>query len=147
MVASARERLSRITCEQLVSPPHLDLADASVDAVLLFTVLTCVPTDEGQRAVLGELRRVLRPGGLLYISDLWLQTDARNVQRYVCHHSKYGRYGVFDLPEGVTVRHHDRRWVKVLTADYQTVALDEIMVQTMNGHPARGFQWFGRKPR
>jgi hypothetical protein len=58
--------------------------------------------------VLQELRRVLRAGGLLYISDLWLQTDARNVQRYVCDHPKYGRYGVFDLPEGVTVRHHDR---------------------------------------
>ena len=32
-----------------------------------------------------------------------------------------------------------------LTAGFQQVALDEMMVQTMNGHPAKAFQWFGRK--
>ena len=117
-----------------------------MDAVLLFTVLTCVPTDEGQRAIVGEVGRVLRPGGLLYISDLWLQSDARNVQRYVRDESKYGVYGVFDLPEGVTVRHHARRWIEVLTEAYQPMALDDIQVQTMNGHQANGFQWFGLKP-
>jgi hypothetical protein len=52
---------------------------------------------------------------------------------------------VFDLPEGVTVRHHDPRWLEALTQDFDTLALDQIDVQTMNGHPARGFQWFGLK--
>ena len=146
MIAAARKRLPGLTLEPLVNPPHLDLPDASIDAVILFAVLTCVPSDRGQRALLGELRRVLRVGGLLYISDLWLQTDARNVQRYVRDQPKYGTYGVFDLPEGVTVRHHDPDWVSALTADYHAVALDQIAVLTMNGHPARGFQWFGLKP-
>ncbi len=145
MIAAARQRVPGITLEQLVSPPFLEHPDASVDVVVLFAVLTCVPTDGAQRALLGELRRVLRIGGLLYISDLWLQTDARNVQRYVRDQPKYGRYGIFDLPEGVTVRHHDPGWVEVLTAGYHAVALDEITVLTMNGHPARGFQWFGLK--
>jgi hypothetical protein len=117
-----------------------------VDAVLLFTVLTCVPTDEGQQAIVREVSRVLRPGGLLYISDLWLQPDARNIQRYVRDEPKYGLYGVFDLPEGVTVRHHDRRWIDVLTQTYEPAGLDDVQVQTMNGHPANGFQWFGLKP-
>lgn len=43
------------------------LSSTSVDAVLLFTVLTCVPTDDGQQAIVREAGRVLRPGGLLYI--------------------------------------------------------------------------------
>jgi SAM-dependent methyltransferase len=145
MIAAARKRLPGLTLEQLVNPPYLDFPDASIDAVVLFAVLTCVPSDSGQLALIGELRRVLRVGGLLYISDLWLQTDARNVQRYVRDQPKYGRYGVFDLPEGVTVRHHDPDWLEVLTTGYRAVALDEITVLTMNRNPARGFQWFGLK--
>ncbi|MCX6539039.1 MAG: class I SAM-dependent methyltransferase [Acidobacteria bacterium] len=112
MVAAARQRFPSIVVEQLVDSPRLALAEASVDATLLFTVLTCVPSDEGQRGILRELGRVLRPGGLLYISDLWLQSDVRNIQRYVRDEPTHGTYGVFDLPEGVTVRHHDRQWIE-----------------------------------
>ena len=82
---------------------------------------------------------------LLELSDLWLQEDARNVERYVRDQPKYGVYGVFDLPEGVTVRHHSREWIDRLTRGYRRVALDEAVVLTMNGHEARGFQWFGLK--
>jgi SAM-dependent methyltransferase len=145
MIAMARERFPAITFEELVSPPHLDLPDLSLDAVLLFSVLTCVPTDDGQRAIVSEAVRVLRPGGLLYISDLWLQTEERNRERYNRDERKYGTYGVFDLPEGVTVRHHDPRWIEALTRDFDELALDPIDVQTMNGNPAKAFQWFGLK--
>jgi SAM-dependent methyltransferase len=145
MIALARERFPALTFAELTSPPHLPLPDASVDATLLFAVLTCVPTDQGQRAIFEEVGRVLRPGGLFYVSDLWLQTDERNTERYVRDQPKYGTYGVFDLPEGVTVRHHDPCWIEALTRDFDTLALDHINIQTMNDHPAKGFQWFGLK--
>jgi SAM-dependent methyltransferase len=142
MVAMARERFPRIRFDQLNSA-KLPLANASVDAALLFSVLTCVPTDEGQRAIVAEVGRVIRPGGLFYISDLWLQTDERNIKRYLRDERKYGVYGVFDLPEGVTVRHHDPQWIATLTRDFDTLALDQVEVVTMNGNPAKAFQWFG----
>lgn len=145
MVAMARERFPAITFSEMVSPPHIPLADASVDATLLFAVLTCVPTNWGQLAIVEEVCRVLRPGGLLYLSDLWLQTDERNRERYARDEPKYGTYGVFDLSEGVTVRHHDPRWIETLTQDFETLAVDHINIQTMNGNPAQGFQWFGLK--
>src|SRR5437762_1915350 len=50
MVAMARERYPAITFEQM-NGTDLPLADASVDATLLLSVLTCVPTDEGQRMI------------------------------------------------------------------------------------------------
>lgn len=142
MIATARAQYPEIAFEQIESPT-IPLPDASVDGVLLFSVLTCIPTDEGQRELLKEVNRVLSRGGLLYISDLWLQTDERNLTRYERDEQKYGVYGVFDLPEGVTVRHHDAKWIETLTSDFTTVALDEIEVVTMNGNPAKAFQWFG----
>lgn len=145
MVALARERFPLITFEVISGPPQLDLSDASVDAVLLFSVLTCVPTDYGQRAIIREAARVMRPGGLLYVSDLWLQTDERNTVRYLAGQLKYGTHGVFDLPEGVTVRHHDPRWIEELTQDFDKLEVDSIDVHTMNGNAAQGFQWFGSK--
>ena len=55
--------------------PHLTLVrndgltlpfrDRAFDAVLLFAVLTCIPSDDDQRMLLAEVRRVLRPGGIL----------------------------------------------------------------------------------
>lgn len=145
MVVAARERFPAVAFHQLDDPPHVGVADASLDAVLLFSVLTCVPGDAGQQAVMQEAARALAVGGLLYVSDLWLQRDRRNIARYEAGIEKHGVYGVFDLPEGVTVRHHDRRWIDTLTGGFERVALDEIQVATMNGNLAGGFQWFGRK--
>jgi len=145
MIEAARRNFPAIPFEVLDDYQHVQLDDASVDAVLLFAVLTSVPTDDGQRAILSEITRVLRPNGILYISDMFLQTDSRNLDRYVDGEKKYGIYGVFDLSEGVVVRHHERSWIEKLTADYETLNLEEITVPTMNLNPAAIFQWFGRK--
>jgi SAM-dependent methyltransferase len=146
MIAAARARFPEIEFNVLESS-EIRLPKESVDCALLFSVLTCVPTDDGQQALVAELHRVLRPGGLLYISDLWLQSDERNLTRYARDEAKYGKYGVFDLPEGVTVRHHDPAWIATLTSDFEQVALDEIEVVTMNHNPAQAFQWFGLKKK
>jgi hypothetical protein len=36
---------------------------------------------------------------------------------------------------------------EILTSEYESFALDRVEVQTMNGHPAVAFQWFGLKPK
>jgi SAM-dependent methyltransferase len=144
MIAAARENFPSISFEVLADFQKVNLPDSTVDAVLLLSVLTCVPTDDGQRAIMSEITRLLPSGGVLYISDLFLQTDSRNVERYIANEKKYGIYGVFDLREGATVRHHERAWIETLTSGFAVLALEEIPVQTMNGHPATAFQWFGR---
>ena len=153
MIAAARARFPGVEFRELdpgssapSSRASIPLPDASFDGALLFSVLTCVPTDDGQRALVADLHRVLRPGGLLYISDLGLQSDERNLDRYARDETKYGKYSVFDLPEGVTVRHHDPHWIATLTRDFEQVALDDLEVLTMNRNPANAFQWFGLKP-
>jgi SAM-dependent methyltransferase len=65
-------------------------------------------TGEAQKNLLREFKRVLRPGGLLLISDYPLQTDERNRVRYARYAPEFGTYGVFRLPEGAVLRHHSR---------------------------------------
>lgn len=115
------------------------------DAVILFAVLTCIPTNEGQRVLIDEIYRVLRPNGIVYISDYWLQSNERNINRYDRFEEKYGIYGIFELPEGTIVRHHDKDWILSLLKDFNTVELFDIEVTTMNGNTSLGFQYFGRK--
>jgi len=146
MIDAARQNFPAISFDVLNDCQRVQLPEASVDGVLLLSVLTCVPTNDGQRAIISEITRVLRPGGVLYISDMFLQTDSRNVERYVRDEKKYGIYGIFDLGEGATVRHHTRGWIETLTKDFESLELEEISIHTMNGHSAKAFQWFGRKP-
>jgi SAM-dependent methyltransferase len=135
--------------------PHLDLQvlpasglpyrDESFDAVLLFAVLTCIPTNKGQRRLMSNLKRLLRPGGLLYISDYYLQEDERNRQRYERFATEFEVYGVFRHPEGTILRHHSVEWIEALTSEFKVIQVNEITVSTMNKSLAKGFQYMGKK--
>jgi SAM-dependent methyltransferase len=117
----------------------------SLDAVLLFATLTCIPQNEAQRALIAEVERVLRPGGLLYISDLLLNEDTRNRERYERDAEAYGAFGVFELPEGVVVRHHRREWIEELTCSFAQLEYEPFNVITMNGNTSAAFQYLGRR--
>jgi 2-polyprenyl-3-methyl-5-hydroxy-6-metoxy-1,4-benzoquinol methylase len=122
-----------------------DFHDNSFDAVILFTVLTSVPKNGDQEALIRMISRILKKGGILYISDLWLQDDDRNRKRYKESEGKYGIYGVFELSEGLICRHHSELWIKELLSDFEQIDLIDMDVITMNGNKAKGFQYFGRK--
>ncbi|MFN2492132.1 MAG: class I SAM-dependent methyltransferase [Pyrinomonadaceae bacterium] len=124
----------------------LPIIDGSCDAVLLFAVLTCVPDSDEQRMLMAEVERVLRPTGLLYISDLLINDDDRNRERYEQHANAYGCYGVFKLPEGVVVRHHEREWIAEITRPFEQLEYECFDVITMNGNVSAAFQYLGRKP-
>ncbi len=140
MIARARQEQPGRRFTVLEDPPRLPHDDRSVGAVVLFAVLTCIPTDTGQRELISELRRVLRPGGIVYISDLCLQSDERSRSRYAEHAARYGTYGVFETGEGAVFRHHTPEWLAHLLTDFRHDATQEIDVTTMNGHRARATQ-------
>jgi ubiquinone/menaquinone biosynthesis C-methylase UbiE len=124
----------------------LPIKSECFDAVMLFAVLTCIPDDNDQLAILTEVRRVLRPGGLLYISDLLVNHDQRNHQRYERDAEKFKCYGVFELPEGVVVRHHRKEWIEELTGPFLPLEYEPFTVTTMNGNQSSAFQYLGRNP-
>lgn len=130
---------------QIISNSCLQFEDNSFDMVILFAVLTCVPTNQGQKQIIKESSRILKKGSLIYVSDYWLQDDDRNRKRYERSKDVYDTYGIFEVLDGGVLRHHDKLWIKKLFSNFETIDFADIDVITMNGNKAKAFQYFGRK--
>lgn len=122
------------------NPTELALEDNSVDCIILFAVLTCIPSNEGQNNLIDLLQSKLKKGGILYISDYYLQEKSIEVDRYEYLNGDKNNFGVFKLPEGATFRHHTKEWIKTLTKDFEILIENPLIVKTMNGNIANGFQ-------
>ncbi|CDG64451.1 MAG: hypothetical protein PWQ15_1353 [Methanobacterium sp.] len=124
---------------------NLPFPDKSFDAALLVGVLTSNIHNQKQENIISEITRVLKDNGILYISDFLLNSDERNMERYKRYENKYGIYGVFELPEGVVLRHHTLEHILKLTKDYNKLYLERTIFNTMNGHKSNGFYYIGQK--
>ncbi|MGX1977031.1 class I SAM-dependent methyltransferase [Streptomyces kronopolitis] len=125
----------------------LPFEDGAFDAALLFAVLTCVPEDADQKAIAGELGRLVRPGGLLYLSDVPLQDDALNQERYRRYAERHGTYGVFETPDGGVFRHHPPELLRetVRAAGFSLLAERRGSVATLDGRTAERLQLVARR--
>jgi SAM-dependent methyltransferase len=120
-------------------------SENTFDAVILLAVLTCILSNEEQMELLNEIRRILKPEGVIYINDFLLNNDERNVERYEEYKSAYEIYGIFELPEGAIVRHHDAGWVKESLKIFQELEYREVNYVTMNGNNSNGYYYLGKK--
>jgi ubiquinone/menaquinone biosynthesis C-methylase UbiE len=145
MVSRARREVPNVPISVCGDPPGEHPAD-SFDAVLLSAVLTCVPGNEDQRAILREVHRVLRPSGVLFLSDFLLHSDARNQARYADSLRRFGTHGVFTGPGGATMRHHDPEHILMLTREFEPIHMAPFAATTMNGNSATGVLYIGREP-
>jgi SAM-dependent methyltransferase len=145
MVEAARRNNPGIRFTVLPDPPSLPFPDGTFDAVMLFAVITCIPSEAEQRAVVNELHRVLRSGGLLYLSDLCVQSDERNRARYEQFVEKYGVYGIFETDDAAVCRHNSRELLDELLEDFSVVISRDIAVTSMNGFPTQATQMLARK--
>ncbi len=146
---------SEMIARGLTANPKLDLRhfdglklpfpDQSFDACTLLAVLTCIPTNAGQRLVASEISRVLVSGGVLFVSDYPFQNDARNKERYRQFESDFGLYGTFRLSEGGVVRHHDMEWIYELWSQFGIVWERQIDAFSMNGNEVEIFQILAKK--
>lgn len=130
---------------RVVASEELPFARASLDAVILYAVLTCIPEDERQVRLMAEVGRVLRDNGILFLSDFCFQPDARNQERYARDAERFGTYGVFELADGGVVRHHGPGWIRQLATGYELLDTRDIETLTMNGNPSIASQWMLRK--
>jgi ubiquinone/menaquinone biosynthesis C-methylase UbiE len=124
---------------------ELPFPSGQFDAVTLIGVLTSNITTKEQENLIREISRVLKSKGVLYISDFLLNDDERNLKRYQKYRNKYGIYGVFELPEGLVLRHHTPEHISRLTEGYKEVIFEKTVYKTMNGNMSNGFYYIGKK--
>jgi len=115
------------------------------DAVILLAILTCIIKDGEQIELLNEIKRILKPDGIICINDFLLNDDERNIKRYNEYEQKYKNYGIFELPQGATLRHHNKVWVKNTLKIFKELEFKETQYLTMNGNKSNGYYYFGKK--
>ena len=142
MIKQAKESAPRAEIQQCRS--DLPWEDNTFDVVLLVTLLTSVPFDLEQRKIISEVKRVLKPQGHVFVSDLPLQWSDRYLARYREGAKRYGQYGVFDLDDGGTVRHHEMGYFVQLMAEFECLEMGTRDVETMNGNEAIAVQYVGQ---
>ncbi len=128
---------------KVMKSADIEMPDHSVDAVILFAVLTCIIRNHDQEYMVKEIKRVLKPGGIVYVNDFLLNEDERNISRYETYMEKYGVYGAFELMEGAVCRHHDEKWIRELFMSFDIKIMEHITFTTMNGHKSNGFFMLG----
>lgn len=144
MIDRARQEHPDSAFGVITHPPSVPYPDDSFDLVLLFAVLTCVPTDDAQRAIMSEIARVLRPGGLIYLSDIPLQEDPRSRDRYAKWAPTYTTVGVFETDDGAVCRHHTPEHFAELLADLDVIESRLVDVRTMNGNRTTASQFLAQ---
>ena len=123
---------------------EIDFPNNSFDAVFLFAVLTCIIENEAQLFLLKEIKRVLKPKGIIYVNDFLLNTDERNKKRYNESYEKYKTYGIFTLPEGLVLRHHTLDWVEKSLQLFQCLSFQTTTFPTMNGNRSNAYFFIGK---
>ncbi len=144
MVARARGRVPDAKLDVLERLPSR-LPEAGFELILLVAVLTCIPEDEGQQQVIGEVARLLAPGGLVCVSDFLILENDRNTPRYRAARSGSLPYGVFQTKDDARHRHHGRAWIDALLARFSRVGYQELAVETRRGNPGLAFEYIGER--
>lgn len=122
----------------------LPFDDNRFDAVLLFGVLCSVVNENAQRDLLNEIKRILKPEGVIYVNDFLINNDIKSILKYVKFIMKYDIYGVYELKDGGILRHHTNKYIKDLFADFYELEYGKTKFKTVSGNFSNGFYYIGK---
>ena len=103
---------------ELTDGKRLDFEDNSIDCVILLAVLTCIIDEDSQKALIREIHRILKNGGILYINDFLVNDSDMYLKRYERYKDTYSQYGIFETDDGGVFRHHSEEYLEELLSDY-----------------------------
>lgn len=120
--------------------------DAFCDALIASTILCCVVHREEQQLLVEEFLRILKPGGVLYLTDFVISNHPGYADKYKKGYKIYNDRGIYTTSEGLTVRHHATDWVMQLLERFNIQWFEQFDFKTMNQNYARTFHCVAQKP-
>ena len=113
MLAVARKKLPEQAKLLLGDSESLPFLERSFDVVYCNDSFHHYPAPEN---VLGEIHRVLKPGGVFLMGDCWLPFAGRVVMNFYMRHSKEGDVKIYSKEEIITMLlkyFHDVSWERI----------------------------------
>lgn len=139
MLARGKRVYPKLDLRLVEKPLDFPLEDASTDAVILSTVLCCIPDIAHQKTLLRNVERILKPGGVVYMSDFLISTDKKVLEKYEKGYREFSDYGVYQTSDNMIVRHHESAYVRILMKNFLELWWYEEASETMNGTPVHAF--------
>ncbi|KXF81914.1 class I SAM-dependent methyltransferase [Enterovibrio coralii] len=121
-VDSSKEMISRGLSEyplldlRYLSSDVLPFSDNEFDSIVTCAVFTCIPEQNTREKVLRELRRVLKPNGVIYLAE------------FCSEHSRR-----FVSGAGVSMWHSEKRELETLLVDFDIKTSRLVETSTMSG--------------
>jgi ubiquinone/menaquinone biosynthesis C-methylase UbiE len=120
-------------------------ANESVDALVMSTVLCCITNEKELKDLIDEIRRVLSPKGVLYITDFLVCEHPLYQEKYTSGLQRFGIWGIYTTNENLNVRHYTTEVIMNLLRPFDIQWFEQFDFKTMNQNPARTFHCIGKK--
>lgn len=123
---------------------EVPLEDGYADLVIMSTILCCVIEKKEQEKIIQEMKRILKPNGLLYVSDFIVSSHPRYVSKYQKGFEDFGIHGVYTTDEGIAVKHYTTKEVTKIFEDFDILWFEQFDFKTMNQNVAKTFHLVGK---
>jgi SAM-dependent methyltransferase len=145
MLARGRKENPQLKLKLLKQSGEIPFENESTDAVILSTVLCSVIDKKEQTQLIQEILRILRKGGILYLTDFLLCDHPKYQEKYERGVSEFGEWGIYKTNESLVVRHHKAGWILELLHSFDIQWFEQFSFKTMNQNPARTFHCIATK--
>lgn len=117
----------------------------SIDAIVMSTVLCCIPDEQELTALMKEIHRLLKKNGILYLTDFLISESPKYQEKYALGLQQFGILGVYTTNENVAVRHFTTQAIMHLLNSFDIQWFEQFDFKTMNQNPARTFHCIAKK--
>lgn len=123
----------------------IPLANESLDAVVISTVLCSMVDEKENSRLVKEILRVLKRKGILYMTDFLVCDHSRYKEMYKLGEKEFGKWGMYTTSEGLIVRHYTTQFIMKLLKGFDVEWFEAFDFKTMNQNPARTFHCIVQK--
>ncbi|KAF3361658.1 tRNA (Cmo5U34)-methyltransferase [Chlamydiales bacterium STE3] len=145
MVERGRNLYPECDLRFLKEKGKIPLQNESIDAVILATVLCCIPDTQKQLQLLVEIFRILKPKGILYLTDFIISNDPRAKGCYEQGWQEYGEWGLYSIHSHHLIRHHSTKSILSLLNNFDIQWFEQSELQVANSFPMRVFHCIAQK--